>query len=67
MNLPEFKVFLLLLPTQYAHSMVEDDRCLLSTFLQRASGAELGVRSSCLFLRWLVGEVEIMKWRGSLE
>lgn len=48
MNLPEFKVFLLLLPTQYAHSMAEDDGCLLSPFLQCTSGAEICVGSSCL-------------------
>lgn len=67
MNLPAFEVFLLLLPTQYAHSMAEGDGCLLSIFLQCTSGAELCVRSSCLFLHWLVGEVEVIKWKGSLE
>lgn len=48
MNLSEFKVFLLLPLTQHALSMAEDDRCLLSPFLQSTSGAELCIWSSCL-------------------
>lgn len=32
MNLPAFEVLLLLLPKQNAHSMAEDDGCLLSIF-----------------------------------
>lgn len=38
--------------------------CLLSTLLQHTSGAELCVRSSCLFLHWLVAELEIIKQWG---